>query len=39
MESLYQESKTPPPTWDSGTSPQVAASKANELVLPDGYRP
>jgi flavin-dependent dehydrogenase len=39
METLYQEGKVPPPTWNSGTSPQVAAGKHNELVLPEGYRP
>ncbi len=39
MESLYPEGKAPPPAWDSGTPPQVAANKANELILPEGLRP
>ena len=39
MESLYPEGKMPPVGWDSGTSPQNAESKANELILPEGNRP
>ncbi|MGH7594737.1 MAG: NAD(P)/FAD-dependent oxidoreductase [bacterium] len=39
MESLYSNGKFPPPRWDSGTPPEVAASKANELILPEGHRP
>ncbi|MDZ7359111.1 MAG: tryptophan 7-halogenase [candidate division KSB1 bacterium] len=39
MESLYPPGKTPPPAWNSGTPPEVAANKANELILPDGLRP
>jgi flavin-dependent dehydrogenase len=39
MESLYPAGKTPPPAWDSGTPPEVAANKANELILPEGLRP
>jgi hypothetical protein len=39
MESLYREGKVPPPAWDSGTPPEVAANKANELILPEGHRP
>jgi len=39
MESLYPEGKVPPPAWDSGTSPEFAVSKANELILPEGHRP
>jgi hypothetical protein len=39
MESLYPPGKMPPPRWDSGTPPQVAQNKANELILPEGYRP
>jgi hypothetical protein len=39
MESLYPTGKTPPPPWNSGTSSEVVAHKANELTLPDGYRP
>jgi flavin-dependent dehydrogenase len=39
MESLYSNGKVPPPRWDSGTPPEVAANKANELILPEGHRP
>jgi flavin-dependent dehydrogenase len=39
MESLYPDGKLPPPSWNSGTPLQVTANKANELVLPEGYRP
>lgn len=39
MESLYANGKTPPPRWDSGTPPDVAANKANELILPEGDKP
>jgi flavin-dependent dehydrogenase len=39
MESLYANGKLPPSRWDSGTPPEVAANKANELVLPEGLRP
>ena len=39
MESLYKEGKVLPPRWNSGTSPEVAENKANELMLPEGYRP
>lgn len=39
MESLYANGKVPPPRWDSGTPPEVAANKANELILPEGPRP
>ncbi len=39
MESLYPKGKVPPPTWNSGTPLEVAANKANELVLPEGHRP
>jgi hypothetical protein len=39
MESLYQNGKVPPPRWNSGTSPEVAENKVNELMLPEGYRP
>ena len=39
MESLYAAGKTPPPRWNSGTAPEVAENKVNELMLPDGYRP
>jgi flavin-dependent dehydrogenase len=39
MESLYPPGKTPPKKWDSGTSPEIAATKVNELFLPEGRRP
>jgi flavin-dependent dehydrogenase len=39
MESLYDEGKHQPNAWNSGTSPEVAANKMNELHLPDGARP
>jgi len=39
METLYEEGKTPIPTWSAGASPEVAANKTNELFLPDGRRP
>ena len=39
MESLYSEDKAPPPAWDSGTPPEIAANKVNELILPEGTRP
>ena len=39
MESLYGPGDRPPPSWDSGTPPEMAGAKANELLLPDGPRP
>jgi flavin-dependent dehydrogenase len=39
LESLYPEGKTPPPSWDTGTPAEAAASKVNELILPEGSRP
>ncbi|MGH9339726.1 MAG: NAD(P)/FAD-dependent oxidoreductase [Acidobacteriota bacterium] len=39
IESLYTEGKLPPPAWDSEISPQKDGEKANQLVLPQGYRP
>jgi flavin-dependent dehydrogenase len=39
MESLYPGGKKAPVTWDSGTPPEVAANKVNELILPEGERP
>jgi flavin-dependent dehydrogenase len=39
MESLYRAGKQQPGTWNSGTSAEVAATKQNELVLPEGRRP
>src|SRR5262245_26244605 len=34
MESLYPAGKKSPKGWDSGTPPEVAANKVNELFLP-----
>ena len=39
MESLYSETKSVPKRWDSGTPVEVAATKSNELFLPDGLKP
>lgn len=39
MESLYANGKVPPSRWDAGTPPEIAANKANELILPEGLRP
>jgi flavin-dependent dehydrogenase len=39
LESLYQEGKKMPPTWDGGEMQSVSATKANELILPEGPRP
>jgi flavin-dependent dehydrogenase len=39
MESQYDAGKVPPKAWDSGTPPEVAATKENELLLPEGVRP
>ncbi|MCS7044994.1 MAG: tryptophan 7-halogenase, partial [Gemmataceae bacterium] len=39
MESLYPPGKTPPKSWDSGTPPEIAANKLNELFLPEGHKP
>jgi flavin-dependent dehydrogenase len=39
MESLYAPGKTPPRAWNSGTPPEIAANKLNELLLPEGPKP
>lgn len=39
MESLYPEGKGQPGRWDSGTPPEIAENKVNELFLPEGNRP
>ena len=39
MESLYADGKEVPKPWNSGTNPEVAATRLNELVLPDGAKP
>jgi hypothetical protein len=38
MEAMYKASKAPIPTWKEGLSPEAAAHKHNELVLPEGPR-
>ncbi|WP_394796923.1 NAD(P)/FAD-dependent oxidoreductase [Armatimonas sp.] len=38
MESLYPDNKIPPAPWDTPVVMDVA-HKANELVLPEGYKP
>jgi len=39
MESLYPAGKTGPKGWDSGTPPEIAENKVNELFLPEKMRP
>lgn len=39
METLYPQGKSAPNTWDSGTDPEIAANKQNELMLPEGLKP
>ncbi len=39
IESIYPDGKREPIRWDSGTSPEVASTKENELHLPAGFRP
>jgi flavin-dependent dehydrogenase len=39
MESLYGPEHRDIPSWQQGKTPEEAAHKANELVLPDGRRP
>jgi flavin-dependent dehydrogenase len=39
MESLYPTGKTPPTRWDTPAPPAVPSDKANELMLPTGYKP
>ena len=38
MESLYPEGKTPIPAWSAGAGPE-GTDKANELFIPEGYKP
>jgi len=38
MESLYATGKEVPKRWDSGTPPEISATKRTELHLPDGPR-
>lgn len=39
MESLYPEGRSVPVAWDSGTAPEIAAQKRNELHIPEGATP
>ena len=39
MESLYPPGKAPIPPWNAGTLSETASQKANELMLPDGWKP
>ncbi|MFO0911849.1 MAG: NAD(P)/FAD-dependent oxidoreductase [Pirellulales bacterium] len=39
MQAMYKEGKEVPRSWDSGTPPEVAANKSNELHLPEGALP
>jgi flavin-dependent dehydrogenase len=39
MESLYPEGKGPIPPWNQGAPLDVAPNKANELKLPEGWKP
>ncbi len=39
MESLYPPGKSPIPAWNQGTPPEAAPEKANELKLPEGWKP
>jgi hypothetical protein len=39
LESLYPEGKKPPSSWETGAPAQTAATKHNELILPEGSRP
>ncbi|MFO0943081.1 MAG: NAD(P)/FAD-dependent oxidoreductase [Pirellulales bacterium] len=39
MESLYAPEKTVPVGWQAGTPAELAASKANELFIPNGQMP
>jgi len=39
MEALYTERQQVPKSWDSGTPPEIAGNRLNELYLPDGPLP
>lgn len=39
METTYAEEKSAPRPWNSGTPPEIASQKRNELHLPDGPKP
>jgi hypothetical protein len=36
---LYPPGKPPIPPWNAGTHVDAALSKANELTLPEGWKP
>ena len=39
MESLYPPGDGPVPSWTKGTPVDETADKANQLMLPEGFRP
>jgi hypothetical protein len=39
MASLYPPGKAPIPAWHAGSAMEHAPEKANDLKLPDGWRP
>jgi flavin-dependent dehydrogenase len=39
MESLYPPGKAPIPPWNAGIPSEAAPQKANELKLPEGWKP
>jgi flavin-dependent dehydrogenase len=39
MESLYPPGKAPIPPWNQGTPPEAVPEKANDLTLPEGWKP
>jgi hypothetical protein len=39
MESLYPPGKPPIPAWNAGLASEAAPQKANELKLPEGWKP
>mgnify|MGYP003694248481 CR=1 FL=1 len=39
MESLYPPDKAPIPRWNQGVPLESAPEKANELKLPEGWKP
>jgi hypothetical protein len=39
MESLYPPGKAPIPPWNGGVPAVGANGKANELMLPEGWKP
>jgi hypothetical protein len=39
MESLYPPGKSPIPSWKQGVPLESAPEKANDLKLPEGWKP